>query len=60
MKVLLALATALEVAGLDLGIARLITSLLYDLPNSRTQELEGEFHASQVVPQLTLYVFLHS
>ncbi|OSX62976.1 hypothetical protein POSPLADRAFT_1181049 [Postia placenta MAD-698-R-SB12] len=42
MKVLLALATALEVAGLDLGIARLITSLLYDLPNSRTQELEAD------------------
>ncbi|CCM00306.1 uncharacterized protein FIBRA_02336 [Fibroporia radiculosa] len=51
MKVLLALATLLEIAGLDFGFARLLTSLLYDLPNSRTQELEGKLatvHADHV------------
>ncbi|PCH34620.1 hypothetical protein WOLCODRAFT_124748, partial [Wolfiporia cocos MD-104 SS10] len=42
VKVLLALATLLEVVGLDVGIARLITALLYDLPNSRTQEYEAD------------------
>ena len=41
MKVLLAFATLLEVLGLDIGIARLLTTFLLDLPNSRKQELEG-------------------
>ena len=41
MKVLLAFATLLEVLGLDTGIARLLTTFLLDLPNSRKQELEG-------------------
>ena len=41
MKVLLAFATLLEVLGLDVGIARLLTTFLLDLPNSRKQELEG-------------------
>jgi len=48
MKVLLAFATLLEVLGLDVGIAKLLTTYLLDLPNSRTQELEGS-HAHQVV-----------
>lgn len=41
MKVFLAFATLLEVLGLDYGIARLLTTFLLDLPNSRKQELEG-------------------
>lgn len=41
MKVLLAFATLLEVLGLDVGVARVLTTYLLDLPNSRTQELEG-------------------
>ena len=41
MKVLLGFATLLEVLGLDIGIARLLTTFLLDLPNSRKQELEG-------------------
>jgi len=42
MKVLLAFATLLEVLGLDNGIARLLTTFLLDLPNSRKQELEAD------------------
>jgi len=41
MKVLLVFATLLEVLGLDIGIARVLTTFLLDLPNSRKQELEG-------------------
>lgn len=41
MKVFLAFATLLEALGLDVGIARLLTTYLLDLPNSRKQELEG-------------------
>ena len=48
MKVLLGFATLLEVLGLDYGIARILTTFLLDLPNSRKQELEGS-HVSQVV-----------
>lgn len=43
VKVLLVLASLLEILGLDIHIARFITDLLYDLPNSRMQELEGAF-----------------
>jgi len=42
MKVLLAFATLLEVLGLDYGIAKLLTTFLLDLPNSRKQELEAD------------------
>ena len=48
MKVLLAFATLLEVLGLDVGVARLLTSFLLDLPNSRKQEREG-LQVSQLV-----------
>ena len=41
MKVLLAFATLLEVLGLDFKVARILTTFLLDLPNSRKQELEG-------------------
>ena len=41
MKVLLAFATLLEVLGLHTEIARVFTTFLLDLPNSRKQELEG-------------------
>ncbi len=40
-KVFIAVAYLLEVVGLDFGLARILTTLLLDLPNSRTQELEG-------------------
>ena len=43
MKVLIAFATFLELLGLDYGIARLLTTFLLDLPNSRKQELEGSY-----------------
>jgi len=42
MKVLIAFATLLEVLGLDVGVARVLTTFLLDLPNSRTQELEAD------------------
>jgi len=42
MKVLLAFATLLEALGLDVGVARLMTTFLLDLPNSRTQEQEAD------------------
>jgi len=42
MKVFLAFATLLEVLGLDIGVARLLTTFLLDLPNSRKQELEAD------------------
>jgi hypothetical protein len=41
VKVLLGFTTLLEVLGLDVGIARFLTTFLLDLPNSRKQELEG-------------------
>lgn len=40
-KVFIAIAYLLEILGLDFGLARILTTLLLDLPNSRTQELEG-------------------
>ncbi|KAF9782487.1 hypothetical protein BJ322DRAFT_1111347 [Thelephora terrestris] len=42
MKVLIAFATLLEVLGLDVGVARFLTTYLLELPNSRTQELEAD------------------
>jgi len=42
VKVLLVLASLLDVLGLDIGITRLLTTLLYELPNSRTQEFEAD------------------
>jgi len=42
MKVLLAFATLLEVLGLDVGVARFLTTFFLDLPNSRKQELEAD------------------
>jgi Zn-dependent protease with chaperone function len=53
MKVLIAFATLLEVLGLDVGVAKFLTTYLLELPNSRTQELEG----SQV-DRLLVYKFL--
>ena len=49
MKVLLGFSTLLEVLGLDYGIARLLTTFLLDLPNSRKQELEGSYVSRVVV-----------
>jgi metalloendopeptidase OMA1, mitochondrial len=43
IKVLLGIGILLEALGLDVGIARLITTYLMELPNSRQQELEGTF-----------------
>lgn len=43
VKVLLAIGFLLEASGFDMGLARLATSLLLELPNSRKQELEGKF-----------------
>lgn len=42
VKVLLAVATVLQAAfSIDFGISQFLTTLLLELPNSRTQELEG-------------------
>lgn len=41
-KVLILLAILLQAVGIDFGIARMLNYLLFKLPNSRTQELEGK------------------
>ncbi|KAK7696428.1 hypothetical protein QCA50_001085 [Cerrena zonata] len=41
-KIFLAFASLLAILGLDFGVARLASSLLLDLPNSRNQELEAD------------------
>ncbi|KAI0919900.1 hypothetical protein AcW1_002967 [Taiwanofungus camphoratus] len=41
-KVLIFLVYALQVLGLDMGLSRIVSALLYDLPNSRAQELEAD------------------
>ncbi|GBE85642.1 Mitochondrial metalloendopeptidase OMA1 [Sparassis crispa] len=41
-KVFIFLAYLLELTGLDFGFARMLTTLLYSLPNSRTQEFEAD------------------
>ena len=41
VKVLLVVASIIELLGFDFGISRLATTFLLELPNSRTQELEG-------------------
>jgi hypothetical protein len=44
-KVFLAVAFLMQtVFGFDFGLANLISTLLLELPNSRTQEYEGVFH----------------
>jgi hypothetical protein len=40
-KVFYGLGLLLNVLGLDFDLARLLTTYLMELPNSRTQELEG-------------------
>lgn len=40
----IALAIALQVVGLDSLISSLFNTYFLELPNSRTQELEGKFH----------------
>ncbi|KDQ58056.1 hypothetical protein JAAARDRAFT_155715 [Jaapia argillacea MUCL 33604] len=42
MKILLFVATLLNIAGLDFGFSRLLTKLLVDLPNSRLMETEAD------------------
>jgi hypothetical protein len=41
-KVFILLAFLLQSIGLDIGVTNLLSKLLLELPNSRTQELEGE------------------
>ncbi|KAH7925782.1 hypothetical protein BV22DRAFT_1010518 [Leucogyrophana mollusca] len=41
-KVLLVMAFVLQSFGLDLGLSNLINTLLLELPNSRTQEMEAD------------------
>jgi hypothetical protein len=41
VKILLAIGLLLEALGLEFGLARLLTTYLMELPNSRVQELEG-------------------
>lgn len=42
VKILIFLSYLLDVLGLDVGISRLVTTLLMDLPNSRTLEYEAD------------------
>jgi len=42
VKILLVVASLLEILGLDFGISRLATTFLLELPNSRLQELEAD------------------
>jgi hypothetical protein len=57
MKVLLAFATLLEALGLDIGIARLLTTFFLDLPNSRKQEMEGSQVLTIVDPEVHDHLF---
>ena len=41
--VLLVVAAVLNLLGVDLGLSRLASQLVLELPNSRKQELEGKF-----------------
>jgi hypothetical protein len=41
-KILILLAILLQAVGIDFGVARMLNYLLFNLPNSRTQELEGK------------------
>ena len=41
-KILILLAILLQAVGIDFGVARMLNYLLFKLPNSRTQELEGK------------------
>lgn len=43
VKVIIFLAYMLEILGIDFGAARIATTLLLDLPNSRKLEYEGVF-----------------
>jgi metalloendopeptidase OMA1, mitochondrial len=55
LKVLFLTSILLEFLGLDFGLARLSTTLLLDLPNSRTHELEGL--SSCITRSMTLIIF---
>ena len=41
-KILILLAILLQAVGIDFGVARVLNYILFNLPNSRTQELEGK------------------
>jgi Zn-dependent protease with chaperone function len=41
-KILILLAILLQAVGIDFGVARMLNYLLFNLPNSRTQELEAD------------------
>lgn len=41
-KILLALTTLVSIIGLDFGLSRALSTLVFDLPNSRKQELEAD------------------
>lgn len=41
-KVLIISVLLLQAVGVDFGLARMLNYLLFKLPNSRTQELEGK------------------
>ena len=41
VKILLVLAGVLSIIGLDFSLSRMISELVYELPNSRKHELEG-------------------
>ncbi|KZT66307.1 hypothetical protein DAEQUDRAFT_730423 [Daedalea quercina L-15889] len=41
-KIFLILASILTIVGLDFGLSRILTELVYDLPNSRMHELEAD------------------
>ncbi|KAG6334458.1 hypothetical protein ID866_4636 [Astraeus odoratus] len=50
-KVLIFIAFLLQSAGLDWGLSRLLSTLLLELPNSRTQELEADAIGMRLIAQ---------
>ena len=49
IKVFWAAGIVLNTLGLDFNLARILTTYLMELPNSRMQELEGELSCTRVV-----------
>ena len=41
VKIFLVLAGIFSIIGLDFSLSKMLTSLVYELPNSRKHELEG-------------------
>ena len=56
VKILMILSGILSIIGLDFSLSRIISSLVYELPNSRKHELEGASQLSRVERRTCLIV----